>query len=376
KDRVGGHIDSLDQEFVTAYRNADKAYLQNVGLPFSAETLKSVDRKRFVEQIVPQIIGNKSNVNEFIQATGPEGQNIVRDVFLDSFTKASLKDGVIDTKAANKWLIKNKGGVSLIPGLEDELRSSVDNVQSLLNQKSRLDANFKRVAGEQILSKEGFSTPKQLVDKMYSDVNFTSKFMSNSGYGQNKDAVNAVRSFMLDDIVSSGDPIGLLNDRNKSAVFNRVFGPTYSQKVIDFATTSDRLLKDITQVPFRGETVPKTPVEMLTGIPPEQIISRIYNPVSGPVYAITSLMSKYWANQTSKQTEEKLKQLLLNPSDAVKVFQSVSPKAQGFDQKKIQDAIDVGRKYGIQWVSDAINDISTGGIRGGLQQVGPSENQE
>jgi len=373
KTRVGGHIDSLDPDFVAAYRNADNAYLQNVGLPFSAETLKSVDRKKFVEQIVPAIIGNKSNVDEFIRVTGKDGENIVRDVYLDSFTKAALKNDVIDPKAANKWLAKNRGGVSIVPGLEDQLRGSVNNVQDLLNQKARLNADFQRVAGEQILGKEGFSTPQELVSKMYGDLKFTTKFMSNSGYGQNKDAVNAVRSFMLDDIVNSGDPLAMLGDRNKAAVFNRVFGPTYAQKVADFATASDRLLKDITQVPFRGETVPKTPVEMLTGIPPEQIISRIYNPVSGPVYAITSLISKYWAKQASQQTEEKLKNLLLNPADAVKVFQAVQPKINALDPEKIRDAIDVGKKYGIQWVADAANDFATGAARGATAAEVPME---
>ena len=347
--------------------------MQNVGLPFSAETLKSVDRKKFVEQIVPAIIGNKSNVDEFIRVTGTEGQRVAKDVFLDSFTKAALKNDVIDPKAANKWLAKNRGGVSLIPGLEDEIRASVADVQALISQKNRLNADFQRVAGEQLLGKEGFSSPQQLVSKMYNDLNFTTKFMSNSGYGQNKDAVNAVRSFMLDDIVQSGDPIGLLNDRNKAAVFNRVFGPTYAQKVADFATTSNRLLRDVSDVSFRGETVPRTPIETITGIPPEQIISRIYNPVSGVVYAVTSLMSKYWANQASKQTEEKLKTLLLNPSDAVKVFQAIAPKAQGFDQKKIQDAIEIGKKYGVQWVADAVNDLRTGAARGATQQMEPVE---
>ena len=367
KDRVAGHIDSLDPEFVTAYRNADNAYLQKVGLPFSAETLKSVDRKKFVEQITPALIGNKSNVSQFIDATGQEGQRLARDAFLDSFSRAALKNDVIDPKAANKWLKANQGGVSLIPGLDDELRASVDNVQNLINQRNRLNADFQRVAGEQIVSKEGFRNPQELVSKMYGDINFTNKFMSNSGYGQNKDAVNAVRSFMLDDIVQSADPVALLSDRNKAAVFNRVFGPTYAQKVQDFATVSERMLKDITNVPFRGETVPKTPIEQLTGIPPEQIISRIYNPVSGATYAITSLFSKFWANKASAATEEKLKALLLNPSDAVKVFQAVQPKVSGFDQQKIQDAIDVGRKYGIQWVADAANDLRTGAARGAVQ---------
>jgi hypothetical protein len=376
KNRVSGHIDSLDPEFVTAYRNADNAYLQKVGLPFSAETLKAVDRKKFVEQITPALIGNKSNVSQFIDATGQEGTRLARDAFLDSFTKAALKNDVIDPKAANKWLKANQGGVSMIPGLDDELRASVNNVQNLINQRSRLNADFQRVAGEQIVSKEGFKNPQELVSKMYGDINFTNKFMSNSGYGQNKDAVNAVRSYMLDDVVRSGDPVALLNDRNKAAIFNRVFGPTYAQKVQDFATVSERMVKDITNVPFRGETVPKTPVEQLTGIPPEQIISRIYNPVSGATYAMTSLFSKFWANKASAATEEKLKALLLNPSDAVKVFQAVQPKVSGFDQKKIQDAIDVGKKYGIQWVADAVNDLQTGAARGAVQGMQQDQQPE
>jgi hypothetical protein len=369
KSRVGGHIDSLDPEFVTAYRNADNSYLQKVGLPFSSETLKSIDRKKFVEQISPAIIGNKSNVVDFINATGEEGVRVARDAFLDSFTKAALKNDVIDVKAANKWLANNKGGVSLIPNLADELKESVNNVQSLILQKNRLNTAFKEVAGEQIVKAEGFTNPQELVNKMYSDINFTNKFMSNSGYGQNKDAVNAARSFLLDDIVRSNDPVGMLNDRNKAAVFNRVFGPTYAKKVQDFALVSSRLSNDISNVPFRGETVPRTPIEELTGIPPEQIISRIYNPVSGPTYAITSLFSKFWANKSSAATEEKLKALLLNPSDAVKVFQAVEPKVSGFDRKKIDDAIAIGRKYGIRWIDDAVNDLQSGAARGGVQQL-------
>jgi len=367
KARVGGHIDNLDPDFVQAYRNADASYFQKVGLPFNSETLKAVDRKKFVEQIAPAIIGNKSNVDDFIKATGEDGVRVARDAFYDSFSRAALKNDVLDPKAANKWLAKNQGGVSLVPGLEDELRVASNNVSALLAERNRLDAAFKKVAGDQIVSSGGFRNPQELVSKMYSDVNFTNKFMQQ--YGANKDAVNAARSFMLDDIVRSGDPVATLNDRTKAAVFNRVFGPTYAQKVQDFALVSERLNKDLTNVPFKGETVPKTPIEQLTGIPPEQIISRIYNPVSGPVYAITSLMSKFWARKASDMTEEKLKALLLNPADAVKVFQSVQTKAGNFDQQKIQDAIAIGKKYGIQWVADAMQDFATGAARGGVQSM-------
>jgi hypothetical protein len=369
KTRVSGHIDNLDPDFVTAYRNADNSYLQKVGLPFNSDTLNNIDRKKFVEQIAPALIGNKSNVSQFIDATGQDGVRVARDAFMDSFSRAVLKDDVINPKLADKWLKKNQGGVSLIPGLENELRGSVTNVQVLLAERKRLDDAFREVAGNQIIKGEGFDNAQDLVTKMYGDVNFTNKFMSKSGYGENKDAVNAVRSFMLDDIVKSGDPIGLLNDRSKSAVFNRVFGPTYAQKVADFATVSNRITKDLTNVPFRTETVAKTPVEMLTGIPPEQIISRIYNPVSGVTYAITSLASKFWANQASKMTEQRIKELLLNPTDAVKVFNAVQPKINQFDRTKIDEAIAIGKKYGINWVADAANDAMSGAARGAVQGI-------
>jgi hypothetical protein len=365
KTRVSGHIENLDPEFVAAYRNADKAYLEKVGLPFNSETLKNVDRKKFVEQIAPAIIGNKSNVDDFIRATGEEGVRVARDAFYDSFTKAALKNDVIDPKVANKWLAKNRSGMALIPGLEDELRASVNNVQQLQGKKAALEADFRRVSGEQLIREKGYSNPAELVSRMYSDRNFTNKLLNQ--YGGNKDILNAVRSYMLDDIVSAADPVAMLNDRNRAAVFNRVFGPTYAQKVSDFAVAAERLSKDPTQVSFRGETVPRTPIEELTGIPPEQIISRIYNPVSGPVYAVTSMFSKYWANAASKATEEKLKALLLNPSDAIKVFSIVSPKIQKFDAAKINEAMKIGKKYGIQWIQDAVNDAVTGGARGAVR---------
>ena len=367
KTRVSGHINNLDPDFVAAYRNADQTYLEKVGLPFSSETLKNVDRKKFVEQIAPAIIGNKSNVDEFIRATGEDGVRVARDAFYDSFTRAALKNDVVDPKAANKWLSKNRSAMALIPGLEEELRGTVTDVQRLLGKKAALESDFRRVAGEQLIRDRGFSNPAELVSRMYSDRSFTNKLLNQ--YGANKDILNAVRSYMLDDIVQAADPVAMLNDRNRAAVFNRVFGPTYAQKVSDFAVAAERLSKDPTQVSFRGETVPRTPIEELTGVPPEQIISRIYNPVSGPVYAVTSLFSKYWANAASKATEEKLKALLLNPADAVKVFEAVSPKVQKFDPAKINQAMQIGKKYGIQWVQDAVNDLTTGAARGAVRGI-------
>jgi hypothetical protein len=370
KARVNGHIESLDPDFVNAYRNADKAYLARVGLPFNAETIKSVDRKKFVEQIAPALIANRTNVDDFLRVTGAEGQQLAKDAFYDSFTKSVLKNDVIDPKAANQWLQKNSQKMAGIEGLEDELRASVNNVQALRAQQARLDGEFRRVAGQQILGKEGISDPADLVKKMYSSVDFTNKFMRQ--YGANKDAVNAARAYMLDDIVAKGgNAVDFLNNRDNVAIFNRVFGPGYSKKVSDFAAVSERLNKDLTQVAFRPETVPKTPFEQATGIPIEQLISRFFNPVSGWRYAVSSLFSKFWAHKAADETEKKLKALLLNPADFIEVAKTIAPRAEGISAEQIKTLLDVGKKYGINWVQDAVKDAQAGALRGaraGMQE--------
>lgn len=366
KRRVAGHIDSLDPDFVAAYRNADNTYLQRVGLPFDTATLRSIDRKKFVEQIAPALIGNKSNVTDFIAATGQEGLPLVRSAFLDSFATAAVKNDVLDPKAAAKWLKANEGGVSLVPGLREELEGAAQNVQQLLGAKARLNADFQRVAGEQIISAQGVKSPQELVNKMYGDVKFTNKFMQQ--YGADTDSVNAVRAFMLDDIVRAGDPVALLSDRNRAAVFNRVFGPTYAQKVADFAVATQRLSVDPTRVAFRTEMVPKTVVEEVTGSSPEQIASRVFNPVSGALYAVTSTFSKFWARQAARQTEEKLINLLSNPTDAVQLMRTLEKTKKGLSPEDLMKIAEIGRRYGIDWAKEAASDIGSGAARGAVQQ--------
>lgn len=366
KSRVSGHIDSLDSDFVGAYRQADAEYLNRVGLPFSAETLRSIDRKKFVEQISPALIGNKSNVAEFIRATGDDGVRVARDAFYDNFTRSVVKDGAINPRAAERWISANRGGMSLVPGLEDEIRSTVGNVQALLTRSRDLDQAFRRVAGERLISESGFRSPAELTQRMYADPAFTSQFMKR--YGTTSDDVKAVRSFMLDDIVQSNDPVAFLNDRSRAAVLSNVFGPTYAKKIQGFALAAERLKFDPTNVSFKPETVPKTSIEEITGTSPQSIVSRITQPVAGATYAITSLISRYLAKQTNEETERRLKEILLNPEDAVKIFSAVSARAD--EKQALKTALGIGKKYGVDFADMLRRDLQSGAVRGA---VSPSQ---
>ncbi len=85
------------------------------------------------------------------------------------------------------------------------------------------------------------------------------------------------------------------------------------------------------------------------------------------------MFSKYWANAASRATEEKLKQLLLNPSDAIKVFNAIEAQGRRLDPEKLKSALGVGKKYGINWVNDAAADVRSGAQRGALRGMQPQE---
>jgi hypothetical protein len=50
------------------------------------------------------------------------------------------------------------------------------------------------------------------------------------------------------------------------------------------------------------------------------------------------------------------------------VFQAVQPSKKGVDTQKIRDAVEVGKKYGIDWARDAVQAFTSGGLRGAAQQ--------
>ena len=47
----------------------------------------------------------------------------------------------------------------------------------------------------------------------------------------------------------------------------------------------------------------------------------------------------------------------------------MQPKINQFDRTKIDEAIAVGKKYGINWVADAANDAMSGAARGAVQGI-------
>ena len=361
KSKVNGVINTLPEGFVTQYKAADAAYLDQVGLPFNTEAIKQVDRAKFAESILPVLTKNKSALSQFLDVTGNEGSDLAMKAFLLDFDKTAVKNGVIDVNAARKWLKANNSELSLLGDKADTIRNAVDNVNTLNAEKVRINNAFTEAKKNKLLQLEG-KTAQEIVSGLYSKPANVDQFLRT--YGSNVDTLNAVRSFMLDDVLSATDPIAALTDRTRKATYDKVFGPTYIKNVESLAEASKRLADNPANVKFNVEEVPKTGFERVTGTSPESALSQVRNPVASTAYAVSSLLSKFWAKQTAEATDAQLKALLLNPQEVKKLSQAFTPKADGsLDLTKVNSALKSAQKFGVNLLEMAINDAAMGAVR-------------
>jgi len=382
KDKVNSHINSLDPEFVAAYRGADQAYFERVGLPFNEETINMIARAKFDENVVPLLTKNKSTLSQFIDATGEQGKQLAEQAFISDLHKHAVRDGALVPGLAKKWMADNGSALGLIPEVKDRIQALSQNAQELMNAKSALDSKFIKTAKDRILQVENM-TAQQIVNKLYSEKGYADKLMGGLnktlGFsGQqaiSQDGLKAVRSFLLDDIISSSKPIDVLNERSKAAVINRVFGPTYADQLKNLAVVADRLTFDPANVVINAKTVDKDIIEAITGSSPERAYSLLVtNPVVSKEVAFISLLNRYFNRQATEATNKKMQEILLDPEIAAKVFRSLQERGKiDFDSFKTA-AQNVAKKTGSDFGEMLLKDIRAGALRSG--QAFDEEEQE
>jgi len=361
KSKVNQHISTLDPDFVSAYKLADQTYLQKVGLPFNEETINMIGRAKFDENVVPLLTKNKSTLTQFVDATGENGKKLAEQAFISDLTNFAVKDGVLDPARVNAWLKNKNDALSMLPDVRDRVVKASGDVKELMNQKAALGDKFVKAAEDRILKLEG-KNAQSIVNSLYGSADFTEKFMKQ--HGANPDSLKAIRSFMLDDLLSSGKPIELLNDRTKARAFNRVFGPTYADKIKQLSVIADRITHDPSAVSANLSFIPKSKIEELVGAPPEMIISRITNPVMSNFYAFTSLMSKFVNRRVSESVDKDMKRILLDPKEAALLFKAVQPRVDQIDlQKMAKDVEAYGKKAGLNFTDMLMQDVKSGAAR-------------
>lgn len=362
KSKLDIHIDSLDSEFVSAYRNADKTYLMRVGLPFNEETIKSIERAKFDENIIPLLTKNKSTASQFIAVTGDNGKKLVEDALISDLSKHAIRDGILDTNRAKAWMASHREQLTLLPDTKKNIEKLSGDVGLLLERKKILESSFDDATKARILKTEG-TNAQELVNKMYSSGNFTTRFIKQ--YGNDKEAMNAVRSFMLDDIIKSGKPIDVLNDRSRKNVYDSMFGSSYSGMVNNLALISDRITKDPSAVSANLKDIDADMLTKMIGMPPERLTSLFFtNPVVSKPVAIMTVVNRFFNKKAGEIVERDMKKLLLDREAGTRILYAMKPGADGkISLERLNSLASWAKKRGYDFAQMLKEDAQAGALR-------------
>ena len=373
KTKLNSHIDGLDANFVSAYKGADAAYLAKVGLPFDEATINMIDRAKFNENVIPLLTKNKSTLSQFIEATGDKGVALAEKAFVSSLANFAVKDGVLETKLVSKWMKDHGNALELLPNAKARILEISGNVKELQNSKLALNDAFIKQSQAKLLQLEG-KDAQTIVNNLYSSTAYTDKFMAQ--HAGNPDTLRAIKSFMMDDLLKSGNPLELLNDRTKAITFNRVFGATYADKVKQLATIADRVTHDPSAIAPSINAIEKGTIENTIGTGVPGIISKITNPFYSARYAATSLLSRFFARQTSKAVDQQMIDILTDQKAFVGLFNALQPRIEKDAVQVGKDLLSVAKKHGFNWLDMLAEDAKSGALKSAYDASKPQEQQQ
>ena len=379
KKTIQGEIEAIDPEFSRRYRLADKVYAEKFGIPFDAESLRQISRARFVENIVPVLTKNKSAIEQIKTVLGSDGEKLIKDAF-----KHDLYDSVVvnSTNPAT-WLSRNRDALSAIPKGFDEFKRLANDHDSLMSYKAFAEGEWLDKAKASLIRVEGREA-KDIVADIYKSDTYVDGLLKQ--YGHKKDAINAIKSIMLDDILSSGDISSALNDRFKSSTYRKIFGDeTFDNRIKPIAMLTDALTKnDPTELHTSfSEIMNPSVVSSITGTPLKTVMSLLVtNPVVSAEVAITQLLGNFFRNKVGKATHDELARILLDKTEALKLKNMLDERAKkGLIDKNgnlislSKDATEFAKMLGGKMVEITARDAQSGAVRGQVNQNDDAKNE-
>lgn len=330
RNRVSEAAMKIDPEFAQNWKAADAQFAARVGVPFDSETMRMMGRAKYDETVLPILTRNKSSFNEFLAAAGPEGTKMAEDALTYSLWKSSVKDGVLDPKAAQRWIKSHGEQLSMVPGLRDELTGrdgALVTMDKLASRKAALEKNFDQAQQTKILGLENLN-PQQLVGKMYSEPQFIDRLLKT--HGTDRDNMRALRSFVLDDIMSASNPLEAMQDKRRLVAYGKLFGPSWMNNIKELAEVSGRLARNPADVRVNIAAQPKDFVEEFApGLSIPKIVTLVRDRWISGWQKVAIGASRVQGAATERIKDERLMEAFLNPAETRKLLEDLKSMEEG-----------------------------------------------
>ena len=334
--------------------DADRAYYEKVGVPFSAQGIKDIDSRKYAEQVAPVITKNASAFNQFRAAVGVDAEVIGRNAILSEAYAKTVKDGKLNPNALKGFIKSKEKVIDEIPGLKDELNSALVDDRVLKLHRDTLDQNLKvtekRLADNFITKSIDPSTGQalpsynQIVNSMLQGQETIVKVrnaLKDVDPATSKAVKNALKAEFVNKAREYPDGgINFFNDTKNKATVDFLFGTTtadgkqlpgfnyntYRTAVNDILKLSDAVQKaDISKVNIQVSQKDLDAVGKfleqsgLPGLDAPYIASTVRDRISSLFQKGVRILSRVNQARTADATEKLLTDVLLDPAGMKKL---------------------------------------------------------
>jgi hypothetical protein len=318
-----------------ALMNADKQYYEKIGVPFSSQGIKDIDAKKYADQVAPQIVKSPETLRQFLKAGGDEGITIADNAMMAEVYKKVIKNDAVDPKALAKYIKDKSAVIDQIPGMREKLQATLFDDSTLKLARKDLDDKValaeKQIADNFVLSvkdSDGISIPNysELASRLFTDPRFFGKITKDLSQLDKKTSAAVMRNIQAEVVEkarnSTDGGIGFLTSPKNKAVIEKVFGKGYQEEVKDILTMSDALQKaDTSKITAAIKTSDLDVLgQIVPGLDVPFVTSTLRDKISSHFQKAVRLLSRAKTAQLRTDTDEAIKQLLLDRDGMRKVL--------------------------------------------------------
>jgi hypothetical protein len=245
-------LEETDADFHKLYGAADLKYLENIGVPYSAEGVASISRSKFSQSVVKKVM-KPEIAQQLLAVAGDEGPSILRHSILIGLNDIMFKNGIIQPKAVERWLDKadNRLLLGMVDGLEDEVRDTSRLVKGMQEELAAVGVERELASRHQtdfLFESLGTSTDK-VVGEMLNDAGKREKHLAGIAAmsSNNQTAVmDGVRQSMINKAMSQANLRDItiqefINDPKHREAYVKVFGRSYFKGLEALAIIGDSM---------------------------------------------------------------------------------------------------------------------------------------
>lgn len=301
KDSIGGR----DPDFIQGWREADKWYYENLGLPMDTAGMAAVDRAKFEAQAASKL-NNFEVARDYVNVTGEEGRGLVADSLrLRAEREVLNDDGTVNDKKLAKFL-RNPNNQRLIDlaGIRQEFEAVQQGLPTIREASAKFDERQSQLAYKytdgffkSIQGKNIDAVVLEMLDNPAKRTQYLTQI--NALDGKHRDIVRTGVGAALVDLAkrsqNNREADGMYDYviRNKEA-FTDILGAEHVANIEKLAGVYGRLKFTegvISRNPIQAENL--DPISTQFGIPWERAVGIIRTPIySAPrkVMLITSII--------------------------------------------------------------------------------------